>query len=100
MLNELKKRNKSDYFSKKLVNAMMLIYDTNLTYKNYERVYTESIELAKNLSNLYRAEILALKQENIISEFKQLDHNFVLLYNCFDKTFVQWWRDIDKNLEH
>ena len=69
---------------------MMLIYDTNLTYKKYEKVYTESMELAKELVSLYKDEILALKQESIIKEFEQLNHNFVLAYNCFDKTFVQW----------
>lgn len=100
LLNELKKRNKLDYFNKKLVNAMMLIYDTNLTYKNYEKVYTESIELAKDLLNLYKADILALKQENIITEFKQLDHDFVLAYNCFEKTFAQWWRELDPSLQN
>jgi hypothetical protein len=78
----------------------MLIYDTNLTYKKYEKVYTESIELAKDLLNLYRADILALKQENIIAEFKQLDHDFVLAYNCFEKTFAQWWRDLDPSLQN
>jgi len=77
---------------------MMLIYDTNLIYKNYEKVYTESIELAKELVNLYKDEILALKKESIITEFEQLDHKFVLSYNCFEKTFAQWWRDLDTGL--
>lgn len=100
LLAELKKRNKLEYFNKMLVNVMMLIYDTNLTYKNYENIYTESIKLAKDLLNLYKTEITALKQDNIMAGFKQLDHNFVLVYNCFEKTFAQWWRELDSDLKN
>ena len=54
-----------------------------------------------NWTDLFiKADVLALKSGNIMAGFNQLDHGFVSVYTCFEKTFAQWWRELDSDLKN
>lgn len=95
LLNNLKNRTNKEFFNKKLIYIMLLIYDTYLTNP---KLITEIEKYQKMLINNYAEDICNLSRAQIIATLKTLDINFVLKYNFAEKTFISWWSELNPKL--